>query len=440
MSLGFAGDRKNLVADRNYKPAIREATVPALPSLVKEKTINNEVVIETKGMKPTSHKKIRIVQDTKQDTTVVVCPEYNCTRFFTSSDDRFLSSIFLPIFNLFLIWSTMQSFVGNWSPHPELVVISQTIIRTFIPLSVAYITGYTLYGMKAAMLSGAVCVGVLASAPVPMILGSFVTTCIFILILKYSDIILKYLFCNYPKLRKIIGTVTDVFLTITSAFLAYTILENVTSPISTGLLDAATHLKDAWLPLIPIILQPTKALFIDQQITASFNGIGCLESAGSYNPTGTCDNSTGSSIMFLIVSNPGPGLGVALAFLFVKNIDLQIAASFATITLLFGGVSQAYVPFVLLYPQLIVPLILGSATGIGTFQGMKSGLTNIPTSPNIMDLLDASPSSDKGGIILGIILSTLVSMVATSLFVNRKRLFKLLSCNGRCAVEIITKE
>ena len=75
----------------------------------------------------------------------------------------------------------------------------------------------------------------------------------------------------------------------------------------------------------------------------------------------------GKSILFLLEANPGPGLGILLAFmLFGKGMAKQSAPG-ASIIHFFGGIHEIYFPYILMKPALILAAIAGGATGVFTF-------------------------------------------------------------------------
>ena len=70
---------------------------------------------------------------------------------------------------------------------------------------------------------------------------------------------------------------------------------------------------------------------------------------------------TGKSILFMIETNPGPGLGILLAYLFFGPRSLRPSAPGAIIIHFFGGIHEIYFPYVLMNPRLILAAIVGGA-------------------------------------------------------------------------------
>ena len=88
---------------------------------------------------------------------------------------------------------------------------------------------------------------------------------------------------------------------------------------------------------------------------------------------------TGKSIFFMVASNPGPGLGMLLAYAkFGQGLSKRSAPS-AIIIHFFGGIHELYFPYVLMKPIMIVAMIAGAATGIATFNLFDAGLVAGPS-------------------------------------------------------------
>ena len=102
----------------------------------------------------------------------------------------------------------------------------------------------------------------------------------------------------------------------------------------------------------------------------------------------------GKSILFMIESNPGPGLGLLLAYLFFGPRALRPSAPAAIIIQFFGGIHEIYFPYVLMKPRLILAMIAGGAAGVGTFVVTGAGLVATPSPGSIFAYLAVTP---KGG-------------------------------------------
>ena len=100
---------------------------------------------------------------------------------------------------------------------------------------------------------------------------------------------------------------------------------------------------------------------------------------------------TGQSIMFLLETNPGPGLGVLLACWFFGRGNTRQSAPGAVIIQFFGGIHEIYFPYILARPALILAPVAGSAAGLLFFSLAGAGLV-APASPgSIISVLAMAP-------------------------------------------------
>jgi PTS system mannitol-specific IIC component len=155
------------------------------------------------------------------------------------------------------------------------------------------------------------------------------------------------------------------------------------------------------LPLASIFVEPAKILFLNNAINH-----------GVFTPLGTAEAAEqGKSILFLIEANPGPGLGLLLAFaVFGKGVAKASAPGAALIQFV-GGIHEIYFPYVLMKPKLILAVILGGMTGVATNLVFDSGL-QAPAAPgSIIAVWLQSPPSSLLGVTLSVILAAGVTFL-----------------------------
>jgi PTS system mannitol-specific IIC component len=103
------------------------------------------------------------------------------------------------------------------------------------------------------------------------------------------------------------------------------------------------------LPLASLFIEPAKVLFLNNAINH-----------GILTPLGTSRRPQGKSILFLLEANPGPGLGLLLAYMFFGKGIAKASASGAAIIHFIGGIHEIYFPYVLAKPKLILAMIAGA--------------------------------------------------------------------------------
>ena len=127
----------------------------------------------------------------------------------------------------------------------------------------------------------------------------------------------------------------------------------------------------------------------------------------------------GKSIMYLLEANPGPGLGVLLAYCLYSKGGVKQSAPGAAIIHALGGIHEIYFPYVLMNPVLIIAPIVGSAAGILIFSIFNAGLVAIPSPGSIFALMALAPKGGLIGVLAGVLASTAVSFVVAAPLVKK---------------------
>jgi len=130
---------------------------------------------------------------------------------------------------------------------------------------------------------------------------------------------------------------------------------------------------------------------------------------------------TGKSFLFLLEANPGPGLGVLLAFAIFGVGAARASAPGAAVIHFIGGIHEIYFPYVLMKPALLAAVILGGATGVATNVAFNSGL-RAPASPgSIIAVLLQTANDSFIGVILSVVLAAAVSFAVASVIIRAGR-------------------
>ena len=128
---------------------------------------------------------------------------------------------------------------------------------------------------------------------------------------------------------------------------------------------------------------------------------------------------TGQSILFLLETNPGPGVGVLVAFLLFGSVGQRKTAGGATMIQLIGGIHEIYFPFVLMDPRLFLAVIAGGMSGTLVFQIFNVGYSPASVQVYCCDLNNA-PTEARLAVFSGIFVSFLCFAIA-SLLLKRQR-------------------
>ncbi|GAB7168927.1 PTS mannitol-specific transporter subunit IIBC [Lactiplantibacillus plantarum] len=172
-------------------------------------------------------------------------------------------------------------------------------------------------------------------------------------------------------------------------------------------------IKMKLLPLANVFIEPAKILFLNNAINQ-----------GILTPLGIqAASSAGKSILFLLEPDPGPGLGVLLAFALFGKGTAKASAPSAIIIHFLGGIHEIYFPYVLMKPALFLAVIAGGVTGTATFSLLNVGLRSTPSPGSIISLLLMSPKSISNyiGLIIGVTLATLASFIVAAIVLKRDK-------------------
>ena len=163
------------------------------------------------------------------------------------------------------------------------------------------------------------------------------------------------------------------------------------------------------IPFISFVVEPLKIVFFNNWINH-----------GIFLPLGLEQLKTqGSSILFLLETNPGPGFGILLAYTLVnRNMRKPMVSSL--IIQFLGGIHEVYFPYVLSDIRLLAGAIAGSIAGNYCFMVTGSGLLG-PASPgSIITILIMADKKHWLGIVMGISISAAVSCLLSCLILSGK--------------------
>ncbi len=170
-----------------------------------------------------------------------------------------------------------------------------------------------------------------------------------------------------------------------------------------------TLVEHELLPLVAVFIEPAKVLFLNNAINH-----------GIFTPIATAQAAeAGKSIMYMLEPNPGPGLGVLLAYMFFcKDKATKDSAPGAVIIHLLGGIHEIYFPYILMNPLVIIAPIVGNIAAIFWFNMTGCGLVG-PASPgSIIAYLMMAPGPDMVKIVIGVLISAGISFAIASFLVK----------------------
>lgn len=315
---------------------------------------------------------------------------------------RFLSGMVMPNIGAFIAWGFITALFipTGWLPNEALGALVSPMAANLLPLLIAYTGGKVVAGHRGGVIGAIATMGVIVGSDVPMFLGAMIMGPLSAWIIKKVDKLVE------GKIRAGFEMLVNNFsLGIIGAILALLALKGI-APIVTQL-NAFMHagvgffVDHGLLPLASIFIEPAKVLFLNNAINH-----------GILSPMGMEQSKElGKSIFFLLEANPGPGLGILLAYCIAGKGSARSSAPGAIIIHFLGGIHEIYFPYILMNPTLLLAAIAGGASGIFTLNLFGGGLVS-PASPgSILTVLAMTPRNGYVAVILGVLVATVVSCV-----------------------------
>lgn len=278
----------------------------------------------------------------------------------------FLSSMIMPNIGAIVGWGLITAFfipVG-WIPNEKIATIVGPGIFYLLPILIAYTGGKIVHGVRGGVVGALGVMGVILATQdelfigpdgnaAPMFLGAMIMGPVTALVMKWFDGLWS------GKIRPGFEMLVDNFsagivgaaMSILGMFLLAPVLRWVTTLLG-NLVE--TLVDNGLLPLTSILIEPAKVLFLNNAINH-----------GVLTPLGLQQvQEDGKSVLFLLEANPGPGLGLLLAYMFLGKGLARASAPGAAIIHFFGGIHEVYFPYVLMKPRMLLAMIAGGMTGV----------------------------------------------------------------------------
>jgi PTS system mannitol-specific IIC component len=305
----------------------------------------------------------------------------------------FLAGMVIPNIGAILAWGLITAFFipTGWIPNENLGKMVGPMITYLLPILIGYTGGKLIYGHRGGVIGAVMTTGVVVGAGVIMFLGAMIAGPLAAWLLKKTDELLaervpsgfEMLYNNFSS--GILGFALAIigFLGIGPLVTAGS---DALGAVVDGIIDAGL------LPLADIPIEVAKVLFLNNAINHGVLApLGVQEVAES-----------GKAIHFLLETNPGPGLGLLLAFTLAGKGMAKQSAPGAAIIHFFGGIHEVYFPYVLMHPIMIVAMWAGGITADIIFVAFNAGLVATPSPGSIFAYLLVIPPGQHLGVLLGV--------------------------------------
>lgn len=324
-----------------------------------------------------------------------------------------LSGMIMPNIGAIIAWGlTAAIFMtpNGWFPNAQINKLVQPMLIYLLPLLIGYTGGRMVDDERGAVIGAIGTLGVIVGTTQPMFLGAMIMGPLSGWCLKTLDNACR------DKIKSGFEMIYNNFsigiLGMILAIFAYFIINPVmmwgSHWASVGV-DAIIRVH--LLPLANIIIEPAKVLFLNNAI-----GNGILVPLGIQQAS-----EVGKSVLFLMESNPGPGLGILLAFMFFGKGSSKSSAPGAAIIEFFGGVHEIYFPYVLMKPSLIIAAICGGVTGTALFTTLNGGLKAAASPGSILAILLVSAKGSYLGNIVGVLGAAIVSFIVAAIILKNDK-------------------
>lgn len=320
-----------------------------------------------------------------------------------------LSSMIMPNIGAFIAWGLLTA-IAVPSGIELFESFVSPMITYLLPLLIAFAGGRLVHDFRGGVVGATAAMGVIVAADMPMFIGAMIMGPLGGYVIKKFDQVMEgkikqgfeMLVNNFSA--GILGAALALFgsLAIGPLVAAFTqVLETgVDAMISWGV-----------LPLVSIFIEPAKILFLNNAINHGVIGPIAAGQVAEY----------GKSILYLLEANPGPGMGILLAYMIFGKGASRASSYGAGIIHFFGGIHEIYFPYVLMKPLLIVAAILGGAGGIFTLSLFNAGLVSVPSPGSIISILLLTASDSYVGVILSVLVATAISFVVASMILKLDR-------------------
>ncbi|HEX6149451.1 PTS mannitol transporter subunit IICBA [Nocardioides sp.] len=353
------------------------------------------------------------------------------TRVKVQKFGTFLSNMIMPNIPALIGWGLFTAlFIDvGWLPNADLATFVGPAIHYLLPILIAATGGRMVYGDRGAVVGGFATMGVIAGSDllilqfnealpagedprgqVHMFIGAMIMGPLGAYVMKRLDALWD------GKVKPGFEMLVNMFSAGITAFVLAVVGFFALARVVNGIMDVAGNavevlVDNGLLPLTSIIIEPAKVLFLNNAINHGvLTPLGLQEAAEQ-----------GKSVLFLLEANPGPGLGLLMAFaLFGKGVA-KASAPGAAVIQFFGGIHEIYFPYVLMKPKLIVAMIAGGMTGVAINVALDVGLVAPAAPGSIFAVYAQTARGDYLGVTLGVFGAAAVSFAVASFMLKLER-------------------
>ena len=336
----------------------------------------------------------------------------------------FLSSMVIPNIGAFIAWGLITALFiptgwlkelgADWDWIDDISGATVGPMITYLlPLLIAYTGGKLIHGHRGGVLGAIAVMGVIGGASFeltlgadviegnpPQFLGAMLVGPLAGWVMREID---KYFEPRTPAgFEMLINNFSQGISGLFLAMIGWRIIGPIMREIANAFGNMVESIDDSGLlPLIDLPIEVAKVLFLNNAINH-----------GVLTPLGTTDVAeNGHSIYYLLETNPGPGLGLLLAYWFAGKGLAKLSAPGSIIIHFFGGIHEVYFPYVLMNPVMIIAMWAGGISADIIFVIFDAGLKVVPSPGSVFAYIGGTPTD--GGAAAGVWIGMAVGAAAT---------------------------
>ena len=350
-----------------------------------------------------------------------------------------LSNMVMPNIPALIAWGILTAFFieDGWTPNEPLASAVGPLIHYLLPLLIANTGGRMIYEARGAVVGVIATMGVIGGSDwliaqenaaelerwlaagnaesafealpeVHMFIGAMIIAPLTAWLMKKLDRLWQdHIPAGFEMLVNMFSAGIFGFVMLVAGFFGLAPLVN---GLMTLLANGVAGLVNAGLlPLVSLLIEPAKVFFLNNAINHGvLTPLGISEAGGV----------DGKSVLFLLEANPGPGVGILLAYTIFGRGAARASAPGAAIIQFFGGIHEIYFPYVLMKPILIVAAIGGGMTGVFVNVLFDTGLIAPAAPGSIIAVFGVAARDSYLGIALAVAAAAAVSFALSTLFLR----------------------
>ncbi len=321
----------------------------------------------------------------------------------------FLAAMVIPNIAAIIAWGLITALFipTGWLPNKKFALAVDPMIRFLLPLLIGYTGGKLVYDIRGGVVGMVATMGMVVGTDIPMFLGAMIMGPLGGWLIKKIDALIEE---KIPVgFEMLVNNLTAGFLGLGLVLIGQSVAGPLVQSVSNLFRDAVDVLvANRLLPLADIIVEPAKILFLNKALNH-----GVLAPAGVAEVT-----RSGKAIHFLLETNPGPGLGLLLAYYVSGKGLLKQSAPGAMVIHFFGGIHEIYFPYVLAHPVMILSMWAGGITADFCFVIFKAGLVATPSPGSILAYLPIIPKGAHFAVLTGVLVGAVASFLIGSIILK----------------------